>query len=175
MKSLFYGIGLATLAGLCIGGVMQPTLAESRIGGPQIALGDSGRVAYGDAEAGTSSYPYGVPDYVIGTDNLYQPVNYAQTDDGYVDAGWRNASPDLPVVEPASYTPATYQTASYDAAIRYPSQGGGILGGLSSDEAPADLGPEVFEPADAPPAAMADFEREDAAATGDTSRAVPAS
>lgn len=174
MKSLFYGIGVATLAGLCIGGVLRPTLAEGRIGGPQIALGDSGRVAYGDAEAGTTSYPYGVPDYVIGTDHLYQQVAYADEGAAYVDTGWREAHPDLPMVEPASYAPATYQTANYDAVVHYPSQGGGILAGLS-DEAPADLGPEVFEPADAPPAAMAAFQRDEAAASGDTSRAVPQS
>ncbi len=175
MKSLFYGIGVATLSGLLIGGVLRPTLAEGRIGGPQIALGDSGRLAYGDAEAGTSSYPYGIPDYVIGTDHLYQPVSYVASDEAYIDTAWSHATPDLSMVEPASYTPATYQTASYDAAVRYPSQGGGILGGLSSDEAPADLGPEVFEPADAPPAAMAAFERDEAAASGDTSRATPQS
>lgn len=175
MKSLFYGIGVATISGLLIGGVLRPALAEGRIGGPQIALGDSGRMAYGDAEAGTSSYPYGVPDYVIGTDHLYQAANYTGTDDGYVDAGWQETTPDLPMIEPASYTPAAYQTANYDAVVRYPSEGGGILAGISSDEAPADLGPEVFEPADAPTAAMAAFEREDAAASGDTSRASPQS
>ncbi|WGM39776.1 hypothetical protein [Caulobacter sp. NIBR1757] len=163
MKSLFYGIGAATLAGLCIGGVMRPTIAEGRIGGPQIALGDSGRVAYGDAEAATTSYPYGIPDYVIGTDNLYQAADYAATDEAYVDTAWRDAAPDLPVVEPASYTPATYKTASYDVTVHYPSQGGGILAGISNDEAPADLGPEVFEPADAPADAMAAFERDEAA------------
>ena len=80
--------------------------------------------AYGDAEAGNSSYPYGVPDYVIGTDHLYQAANYTATDDGYVDAGWQEAASDLPVTEPASYTPATYQTANYDAVVRYPSQDG---------------------------------------------------
>ena len=175
MKSLFYGIGVATLSGILVGGVLRPTLAEGRIGGPQIAIGDSGRLAYGDAEAGTTSYPYGIPDYVIGTDNLYQPVDYIPTDDAWVDTAWRDASPDLPIVEPASYTPASYQTASYDVTVHYPSQGGGILAGLSSDEAPADLGPEVFEPADAPPAAMAAFERDEAAASGDTSRATPQS
>eukprot|EP01030_Chromulinospumella_sphaerica_P027576 gene27576-27846_t len=103
MKSLCYGIGVATLAGLCIGGLLRPTLAESRIGGPQIAIGDSGRVAYGEAETGTNSYPYGLPDYVIGTDNLYQPVGEVPTDDRWTDTAWRDASPDLPVVEPASY------------------------------------------------------------------------
>lgn len=176
MKSMFYGIAVATVAGLCVGGVLRPTLAEGRIGGPQIALGDTGRVAYGDAEAGTSShYPYGIPDYVIGTDHLYQPVDYVATSDAYIDTGWQDARPDLPVVEPASYTPATYKTASYDVTVHYPSQGGGILAGLSNDEAPADLGPEVFEPADAPAAAMAAFERDEAAASGDTSRAVPQS
>ncbi|MDO9337353.1 MAG: hypothetical protein Q7T61_13200 [Caulobacter sp.] len=174
MKSLFYGIGVATLAGLMVGGVLRPTLAMDRIGGPQIALGDSGRLAYGDAEAGTSTYPYGVPDYVIGTDHLYQQADYAASnEDYYVDASWRDAAPDLPVAEPASYEPASYQTASYDVTVHYPSQGGGILAGV--DTAPADLGPEVFEPADAPPAAMAAFERDEAAASGDTSRAVPQS
>ena len=59
--------------------------------------------------------------------------------------------------------------------VHYPSMGGGILAGLGSEAAPADLGPEVFEPADAPPAAMAAFEREQAAATGDTSRVSPQS
>jgi hypothetical protein len=178
MKSLFYGIAAATLAGLCVGGVLRPTLAEGRIGGPQIALGDSGRLAYGDADyEGTSSYPYGIPDYVIGTDHLYQPVDYIPTSDAYAyeDTGWRNTAPDLPVIEPASYTPGAYQTASYDVTVHYPTQGGGITAGLGSDRAPADLGPEVFEPADAPPAAMAAFERDEAAASGDTSRAAPAS
>jgi hypothetical protein len=177
MKSLFYGIGVATLSGLLIGGVLRPTLAEGRIGGPQIAIGDSGRLAYGDAEAGTTSYPYGVPDYVIGTDHLYQPADYAawRPEDPYVETAWRDAAPDLPVIEPVSYTPATYETAAYDTVVHYPSMGGGILAGLGSETAPADLGPEVFEPADAPPAAMAAFEREQAAATGDTSRASPQS
>ncbi len=173
MKSMFYGIGIAAIAGLMVGGGFRPTIAEGRIGGPQIALGDSARVAHGDPEAATSNYPYGVPDYVIGTDNLYQPADYAATDEAYVDTAWRDAHPDLPMVEPASYTPATYQTASYDVTVNYPSQGGGILAGI--DTAPADLGPEVFEPADAPPAAMAAFERDAAAAGGDPSGAVPLS
>lgn len=173
MKSMFYGIGVATIAGLMLGGAFRPTLAEGRIGGPQIALGDSGRVAYGDAEAATSSYPYGVPDYVVGTDHLYQQVSDVPMEYGDLDAGWRDARSDLPMVEPASYTPATYQTASYDVTVNYPSQGGGILAGI--DTAPVDLGPEVFEPADAPPAAMAAFERDEAAAAGDTARATPPS
>ena len=176
MKSLFYGIGVATLSGLLIGGVLRPTLAEGRIGGPQIALGDSGRLAYGDPEAGTTSYPYGVPDYVIGTDHLYQPVNdVAWQPQPYAEASWRDSAPDLPIVEPASYAPATYETAAYDTVVHYPSQGGGILAGLGGEAAPADLGPEVFEPADAPPAAMAAFQRDEAAAAGDTSRIAPQS
>ena len=158
MKSLFCGIGAATLAGLYIGGVMRPTIAEGRIGGPQITIGYSGRVD--DGEAGTTSYPFGIPDYVIGTDNLYQPADDTPTEAPYVDMAWRDAPPDLPVVEPASYTPAGYQTASYDVTVHYPSQGGGILAGIG---------------ADAPPAAIAAFERDEAAAAGDTSRAAPPS
>ena len=147
MKSLFYGIGVATISGLLIGGALRPTLAEGLIGGPQIALGDSGRMAYRDAEAGTSSYPYGVPDYVIGTDHLYQAASYAATDEGYVDAGWPDAAPDLPMIEPASYTPAAYQTANHDAVVRYPSEGGGILAGLSGDEAHRTRRDRHVEPA----------------------------
>lgn len=156
MKSLFYGIAVVTLAGLALGAALRPGLAMDRIGGPQIALADSGRRAYGDAEFQTAAnrYPYGVPDYVIGTDNLgadgpdaYDPQPY------YREAAWSEARPDLPMTEPAGYSAVTLPT--YDAEVRYPSQGGGILAGI--DSTPADLGTEVFEPADAPAREMAAF------------------
>lgn len=158
MKSLFYGIGVATLSGLMLGGALRPEIVMDRIGGPQIALGDTGRIAYGDYEGGTTHYPNGPPDYVIGTDHLYAQVAYEpaiayEPEPAYAEADWRGAS-DLPAIEPASYTPEPTQT--YDAVVHYPSQGGGILAGL--DNAPVDLGPEVIEPADAPPAAMAAFQ-----------------
>lgn len=156
MKSLFYGIGLATLSGLMLGGALRPEIVMDRIGGPQIALGDSGRAAYGDYEGGTSHYPNGLPDYVVGTDHLYAQASYDAPvyADADADADWGGAPPDMPAIEPASYTPEPLPT--YDAVVRFPSQGGGILAGI--DTAPADLGPEVVEPADAPPAAMAAFQ-----------------
>lgn len=159
MKSLFYGIGVATLSGIMLGGALRPEIIMDRIGGPQIALGDSGRAAYGDFDGGTTHYPNGTPDYVIGTDNLYAQVDYATAPETYyAEADWGGASADLPAIEPASYTPEPTPTPTYDAVVHYPSQGGGILAGF--DAAPADLGPEVIEPADAPPAAMAAFEGE---------------
>lgn len=161
MKSLFHGIAVATLAGLALGAALRPTLAMDRIGGPQIALADTGRRAYGDAEyqSAASRYPNGLPDYVVGTDNLqqvayetYGPEAYYQ-DASYQEDGWSPADDALPP-EPAGYSSVTLPT--YDAAVRYPSEGGGILAGI--DQAPIDLGPEVFEPADAPPREMAAFE-----------------
>jgi hypothetical protein len=157
MKSLFYGIGVVTLAGLAIGGALRPSLAMDRIGGPQITIGDSGRQAYGDAEyqAVSNAYPYGVPDYVTGTDHIDQPGDEIYgLEYGYQDAAWREAASDLPIAEPAGYNAVTLPT--YDSEVRYPSLGGGILAGI--DRTPVDLGPEVFEPADAPAREMAAFE-----------------
>ncbi|MBX3480281.1 MAG: hypothetical protein KF842_07765 [Caulobacter sp.] len=161
MKSLFHGIAVATLAGLALGAALRPTLAMDRIGGPQIALADTGRRAYGDAEyqSAASRYPNGLPDYVVGTDNLRQASyevygpDAAYDDASYQQVAWAEADEMLPP-EPASYRGVTLPT--YDAEVRYPSEGGGILAGI--DRAPADLGPEVFEPADAPPREMAAFE-----------------
>ncbi|HYE44561.1 MAG TPA: hypothetical protein VEA44_02185 [Caulobacter sp.] len=157
MKSLFYGIGVATLSGLMLGGALRPELVLDRVGGPQIAIGDSGRSAYGDFDGGTIHYPYGVPDYVVGTDHLYRQPSFEPLP-AYAEADWRSLPADLPPAEPASYLPESPPARTYDAIVHYPSQGGGILAGL--DTAPADLGPEVVEPADAPPAAMAAFEAE---------------
>ena len=100
MKSLFYGIGLATLSGLMLGGALRPDLALDRIGGPQIAIGDSGRSAYGDFDGGTTHYPYGVPDYVVGTDHLYRQASFDSVPEAsYAEADWRSAPVDLPAVE----------------------------------------------------------------------------
>jgi hypothetical protein len=168
MKALFYGISVATLAGLAIGGLLRPVeiAFDARTGGPQIALADSGRRAYGDAEyqAATNAYPHGLPDYVVGTDNL-RPVSYSQygPEPGYEAYTAQPIASDLPVIEPASYSREVGPMPTYDAAtqVRYPSQGGGILAGLEPGE-PEDLGPEVFEPADAPPAQMAAFQADQA-------------
>jgi hypothetical protein len=169
MKALFYGISVATLAGLAIGGALRPSEIAfgQRTGGPQIALADSGRRAYadGDYEAASNPYPYGVPDYVTGTDYLqsvsYEPAYDPEPAPTAARTVWRDATPDLPMVEPASYQPSD-ESHSYDAMIRYPSQGGGILAGVEqaalAPGEPEDLGPDVFEPADAPPAAMASFQ-----------------
>lgn len=74
LKKLFAGAAGVAVAGLVAGAAMQPNLrAPGEVEGPQIQAGTSGVRSPDDGTAAYSSYPDGVPDYVIGTDWLQPP------------------------------------------------------------------------------------------------------
>lgn len=143
----FYGVAVAALAGLMLGGALKPTLADR--GGPegpqQLQPASGERVAFIDSRSSFASYPDGLPDYVIGTDWL-QPA----------EAPVLEAPPELeePVYEVAAWEPPppheTYEEPEPEPSEpAYPSMGGDILHGLSRPPPP---GPPALEDADLQPA-----------------------
>jgi hypothetical protein len=72
LKVFLPGAGLALVAGLLLGGAMQPHLDtdDSRPAGPQIIADAGGHRADGISDSGAMLAAYGgrTPDYVLGTD-----------------------------------------------------------------------------------------------------------
>jgi hypothetical protein len=152
----FYGVAVAALAGLMLGGSMKPVLRVSDgPEGPQMLGPVSGpRAQYIDSRSSFGGYRYGIPDWVIGTDWLKSPYPQAEEppveepqEDSYEMAAWEQ-----PQVLPAVYA----EPEPEPAEPTYPSLGGDILHGVGvppPPEPPAETEPETaateFEP---PPA-----------------------
>src|SRR5687767_9170373 len=68
----FYGVAVAVVAGLMVGGAMKPTLRDSGDPeGPQLLGPKSGeRIEFVDSRSSFAAYRYGIPEWVIGTDWL---------------------------------------------------------------------------------------------------------
>ena len=97
MKVQLAGAGIALVAGLALGGLMQPHLYDGdRPSGPQMFAGWAGTRSTGPFDPGTTfaSYSGPAPDYVIGTD-------WKKT------MAWPS--------EPAAVSPPERQIARYDA------------------------------------------------------------
>jgi hypothetical protein len=132
MKSLFYGVSVATIAGLLAGAAMHPVLRlPGAAEGPQMLGPESARRS-GDYGAELTSYNGPPPDYVIGTDWLPKP--YA--------GEFAEAQPE-PAYDPTPTAPSVhdYSRLAYESLppepVRYPSQDGDILGGLRAEAPPA--------------------------------------
>ncbi len=74
LRRVFVGAGLAIVAGLAMGGSVQPRLADNILA-PQQAWASGGTRSHASATArDVGAYPGQVPDYVIGTNNTRPPV-----------------------------------------------------------------------------------------------------
>jgi len=149
LRHVFFGMAIATVAGLALGGAFKPMLRElTDVDGPQMLAGVSGvRSPPGLRQSASwTSYAGKIPDYVIGTD---------WTQSGY-------SMESVPAEEPE---PPPAKTVHEEAPVRvavapvryeeepapppsYPSMGGDILAGLKTtyppelpDDAPAEPPP----------------------------------
>ena len=150
LRQAFFGVAIAAVAGLVLGGASKPNLREgSHLDGPQLLSGVSGERSVPGFNQNASWTGYGgqIPDYVIGTD-WTQPAYPAE---------FASAEPD-PEPEPARVAyeapvrPAVaprYETAPAPPPT-YPSLGGDILAGLQAAEPPTISEDAPAEPAPPP-------------------------
>jgi hypothetical protein len=124
----FYGVAVAAMAGLLLGGAMKPTLRdrEGPVGPQQLGPASGARAEFIDSRSAFSDYRHGVPDWVIGTDWL-RPAYPPPLDE--------TLEPETPSYEVASWDPPpppTYAEPQPEPAPdpTYPSMGGGILQGI---------------------------------------------
>lgn len=131
----FYGVVIAAVSGLMLGGAMKPDLNETALSrAPQLLSPVSAdRVEFVDSRSSTTAYRYGTPDWVVGTDWLrpahaeQEPLPGPIADDGvYEVAAWE---PPAPAYDPPA---ETVEHPEHEAA--YPSMGGDILQGVSADD-----------------------------------------
>jgi hypothetical protein len=146
LKRLFTGAGVAVVAGLLMGGAVQPRLGDG-IKAPQQEMAGGGTRTYAiGGDTGVGGYPGQVPDYVIGTNYLNPPVVETQ-----VLAYEERAEPTTAydAAEYAQTTEAVAPTRWEDEPREqplYPSEQGNAFN-------PSDLPPppeppvDVFEPA----------------------------
>ncbi|MDO8799867.1 hypothetical protein [Phenylobacterium sp.] len=151
LRHAVYGMAIATVAGLILGGAAKPDLrVMTDLDGPQLLAGQSGeRLGPGFQQtASWTSYGGQVPDYVIGTDWTQpdHPVEMAQAEPQPEPEPERVSYADPPVrLAPVKYESEPAPPPSY------PSMGGDILAGLQAAHAPPplDASPEEAAP---PPA-----------------------
>ncbi len=137
LRQAFYGMAIATVAGLVIGGVSKPDIREfTELEGPQLLSGTSGvRLDPGIRQNATwTSYGGQVPDYVIGTDwtQPAYPVEMAEAEPEPEPQPARVVDEGPPVrMAPVKYV------SEVAPAPSYPSMGGDILAGLqAADRSP---------------------------------------
>ena len=127
----FYGVAVAAMAGLLLGGAMKPVLRDSDDPeGPQMLGPTSGaRAEVVDNRSAFAAYRYGIPDWVIGSDWLRpaypepEPPPEEPAAESYEVAAWEPPEPqaaDYPEPEPEPEPTAPV----------YPSMGGDILHGV---------------------------------------------
>lgn len=149
LRPAIYGMAIATVAGLILGGVSKPDIREmTDLDGPQLVAGQGGeRLGPGSVQtASWTSYGGQVPDYVIGTDWTQpdQPVEMALAEPEPEPARIVYEAP------PVRLAPVKYESEPA-APPSYPSMGGDILAGISTAHAPPATDEHVDEP-EAPPA-----------------------
>ncbi|WP_340644130.1 hypothetical protein [Phenylobacterium sp.] len=150
LRHVFFGMAIATVAGLSIGAASKPEIREmTDLDGPQLLAGHAGeRLGPGLRQtASWTSYSGQVPDYVIGTDwtQPAHPVEMAEADLEPEPEPARVAYQQPPV----RLAPAKYESEPVPP-LSYPSMGGDILAGLTATMTPA--APET-SPDEAPPPA----------------------
>lgn len=128
LKIPLAGVGVALVAGVMLGGAMQPHLDEGdRPAGPQMFANWSGVRSTGPFDPGTTfaSYAGKAPDYVMGTDwkrQMAWPDERAALPAEPRDAV-RDDDPPLPPEDPALLTHVAYDDPPAQAAA-YPSMRG---------------------------------------------------
>lgn len=147
----FYGVAVAAMAGLMLGGAMKPTLRDgSDPEGPQMVGPRSGeRVEYVDNRSSFTAYRYGIPDWVIGTDWLARaypepaPVAEEPEPASYEVAAWEPPEP-----QAAAYSEPEPEPEPVEPS--FPSMGGDILQGVAApspgEPPPEDVPAEPAEP-----------------------------
>ncbi len=138
LRHVFFGMAIATLAGLAMGGASKPDIREmTDLDGPQLVAGQGGeRLGPGFSQtASWTGYGGQVPDYVIGTDWIQSdhPVEMAEADPEFEPEPARVVHEERPI----RLAPAKYESES--APPSYPSMGGDILAGLQAAHAPPPL------------------------------------
>lgn len=73
LKRIFTGASLAVLAGLLLGGAVQPPLSDGLLAPQQEWAGGGARNNASVPEPGVSAYAANVPDYVVGTNYTQAP------------------------------------------------------------------------------------------------------
>jgi hypothetical protein len=126
LKTLLQGASAVVLAGLLLGGVMQPSLdAGDKPLGPQMLMGGGTRGGGYAADPGVAAYGGATPEYVIGTDwtrpKTPQYVQYAQADTGDAGDVMAYEADDPPA--PAEVTRTTWRDEPREATV-YPSERG---------------------------------------------------
>lgn len=143
----FYGVAVAVIAGLMVGGAMKPTLRDSdNPAGPQLLGPKAGeRIEFVDSRSSFAAYRYGIPEWVIGTDWLRpaypepEPIAEAPEPASYEVAAWEQPEP----------RQVAYSEPEPEPAVpSYPSMGGDILHGVS---APQPAEPTALNDESAPP------------------------
>ena len=151
LRQAFYGMAIATVAGLVIGGVSKPDIREmTDLDGPQLLSGTSGeRLGPGIRQnASWTSYGGQVPDYVIGTDwtQPAYPVEMARAEPEPEPEPARVVDEGPPVrMAPVKYV------SEVAPAPSYPSMGGDILAGLQATD-PSPPPEAASDEATTPPA-----------------------
>jgi hypothetical protein len=145
LKRIFTGASLAVLAGLLLGGAVQPPLSDGLLAPQQEWAGGGARNNASVPEPGVSAYAANVPDYVVGTNYTQAPPMADR-----VMAHEERA-------EPAAYDIAEHaQTAEATAPTRwedepheapiYPSQSGNAYNPSDLPE-PPEPPVDLFDPA----------------------------
>lgn len=148
LRHAVYGVAIATVAGLILGGAAKPDLREmTDLDGPQLVAGQSGeRLGPGFQQtASWTGYGGQVPDYVIGADWIQpdQPVEMAQAEPEPEPARIVYEAP------PVRLAPVKYESEPA-APPSYPSMGGDILAGMETAHAPPAAEEHADEPATPP-------------------------
>jgi hypothetical protein len=141
LKRIYAGAALAVMAGLALGGAVQPPLTDSILA-PQQEMAGGGTRNYASATSrDVGAYPGQVPDYVIGT-NYTQPLlvadpqapNYADEAEptAYAAAEYAHSA------EAVELTPARWDDEARAEPV-YPSQQGNAYN-------PSDLPPAPEPP-----------------------------
>lgn len=142
LKKLLVGAAGVAVVGVMCGAAMQPNLlSPAEAPGQQIQAGVSGvRTPY-DGTVAYSSYPNGVPDYVIGTDWL-QPQQYEL----YQELPEPAYADDVSAFDEPAYEPVVASTWEEPPRepTRYPSMEGGVAYSVEAHAASA-VGVEPVE------------------------------
>lgn len=145
LKRVFVGAGLAVVAGLAIGGAVQPPLADNILAPQQDWGGGAQRTYAANVERGMAAYRDQIPDYVIGT-NYTQAPPVADRVLAYQDRAEPMAYDIAEHAQTAEATlPARWEDEPREAPV-YPSQSGNAYN-PSDLPAPPEPPVEVFDPA----------------------------
>jgi hypothetical protein len=131
-REVFVGVGVACLVGLGAGAMVKPTAQDMRQVPPPMEASDRSQDAASTAPDNVYAGYHGrLPDYVLGTDWTHpKPILTPQTD---VALPQPIDTVDDAAVDASDDAPARDDPPSERHAHAYPSEGGDMLAGRSSD------------------------------------------